>query len=547
MPRRLLLAALSLAAALAARPALACQVCAEPPAGVVVPDPPADAVFEGGAPGALLPGEKEWLSAVDRGRYEWVKGRLSDTRAQNSDEHLLTNAEVNLLLAVRTSERVAFLRERLKDGVLPPEFGGEAESLFWTRGALLDPEEQGQLRAMLFRRPPPKVGDPGFVEAGEAGAAGAAAGGAGAAAGTDSDAVLLGRLLDRVELRPGTDPRARTALLQAFDALVRTPTGREIAAEFVASSAAAVVQFGPVDGSTTVLQNGRRVLAASGGHAFINENPPRVVLNEHYLETDPDYRRVNLASTLGHELLGHSFTRHRAKSAGVSLHAQAAYRGDEADAGLTGWLVQTELGGRLDNGHMWNYLRDRELYHKTLESTMSYYSTTYSTAAMRDPIPQLNARLAALAPARRGVDELERNMIFWRGAIDHFVAVHRRRPGDFDSLRQGVQGSLAHVAYSRKNHDEIEARLRDEIKRLATPSADGFKAELRSLADSAFAAEHEARLARRLDRLREVTRGRSYEPAIPPVPGQITWEELIAMYEKDLQDNPGHWPAKGKK
>ena len=517
----------------------ACPTCELPPVSTPVSDPLAQAVFEAAAPGALLSEERDWLSALEGGRYEPVNGRLADRKAAVPAKHLLTNSAAWALLGRRATERTAVLRTLAKDGRLPATVRGEAVALFWLRGTLVSPEDQAFLReaALPKAKPEPGVGSFG---GGIKHAGGTPPAGGPAAAPTAQAAELLKALRSSLDIVPDADPRAVTAMNEALESLIKTPTGRELALEFTASGAKAKLEFGAVDNSATAVLNGRRILQASGGHTDTFENPPRVTLNRDYLDTDPDYRRVNMAATLGHELFGHAFEEQRSKKAGVSHDAVYYYRGDEAGAGLIGWLVQAELGGPLDNGHMWGYLADREKYHAKLQTTLPYYTTTLSTSEMRVPLRTLQGRVAPIETARKNARKYAAGMLSWRPTIEHLITVHGMDRARFSSLSEDIVSAVAWRDSHLKALDNINAHLTATIAQWKKPETAPALAQLGAASDSTYMRQAEERLAARATRLRGLVAGRTAEPAIPPVPGKITWEELYQMQDKDRQDNPGH-------
>lgn len=524
--------------------ASACPTCDAPAAFAPVADPPPSAVFEAAAPGALLPEERAWLLAQEDGRYAALDGRLADNKAPAPEAHLLTNSAAWTLLGRRASERTAALRALAKDGRLPEEARGEAVALFWLRGTLVSPEDRDFLRAATLPKGKPEAGAGGFASSPEDGEAGAAAEGAQAAAAAADQRDLLRELRASLDISPGSDPRAAAAMNEALESLLKTPTGRELAREFTASGARAKLEFGDVPNSTTVMMNGRRILQASGGHTQIGADPPVVTLNKHYLDTDPDFRRVNMAATLGHELFGHGFEIQRAKKAGLSVQTMLYYRGDEAGSGLVGWLVQAELGGALSNGHMWNYLADPERYHSALKTNLPYYSTTLSLAEMRAPVATLESRVGRVAKDRESSRAHAAGMVAWRGVIEHFVTIHGVDADGFSNLTEDIATAVVSNNSRQKTLDGIESRLTTHIASWKSPASAPTLKTLAAAAGSPYMLQAEGRLTARAARLRGLVAGRSAEPVVPPVPGKLTWADLHRMQDRDKKDHPEHWEKK---
>ena len=522
--------------------ASACPTCDLPPAASPIVNPAPENVFEAAAPGALLAGEQDWLLAREGGRYELINGRLSDRKAADPERHLLTNSAAWALLGRRTAERISALRSLVKDGRLPEDSRQEAVALFWTRGTLVSSVDSAFLREITRPKAPSAPNTAGLDErGGKLGGASLASGGVAAAATAAQDAELLKTLLASLELRPDVDPRAAPALNAALSDLVKTPTGREVAQQFLASGAKAKVEFGDVVNSTTAIVNGRRILIASGGNTDTKKHPPVVLLNRHFLDTDPDYRRVKLPAILAHELFGHALEQQRAEKAGVSFYALNHYRGDEANSGLIEWLLQTELGGPLDNGHMWSYLADPERYHADLKTNMPYYSTTLSTVEMRSPVAALEGRVAGIKAESVRARTIVAGMTIWRPVIEHFITVHNMERSRFSSVVEKIDAGVRWGDLHEKTLNDINAHLTATIAEWKGPASDMLKEDFLTAAYSPYMRESEQRLAVRAARLRGLVAGRKQEPSAPPIPGKILWEDLQRMLEQDRKDNPGHW------
>jgi hypothetical protein len=367
----------------------------------------------------------------------------------------------------------------------------------------------------------------------------------GSAAAADPDGLdakqraLLDGLLARVELKPGADPRAPAVLHQTFVTVVRTPTGAEMAARFIAENARAIVQFGGVQDSAVTIVNGKAVLLYSGGNTDTSKRPPVVSLNPGYLDADPAWRGSEMADTLGHEMFGHALERQRADKAGIT-DSLGHYRGDEANAGLLGWLIGVEAGGPTDNGHMWNYLRDPEEYHKTLETTMAYYAGTFSVEDMKDPLATLQARRDRVGQARERLKQQREVMDAWGPVVEHFVKIHGMRREDFGTITENIDRTDSYTATEDAELDRTERYIDTLSTHWRTDQAQELAAISRE-ADSPYYVGTEQRLQVLRERLKELTADRKPEPSIPPVPGRITWSQLAEMYEQDKKDHPEHW------
>jgi hypothetical protein len=350
---------------------------------------------------------------------------------------------------------------------------------------------------------------------------------------------LLNGLLSRVQVKPGADPRAPGLLHQTFVRLVRTRTGAEMAARFIGENARAVVQFGAMESAAVTVVNGKAVLLYSGGATDVYQHPPVVTLNSGYLNSDPTWRGPEMTGTLGHEMFGHALQSQRAATAGAS-DAYHHYRGDEANAGLIGWLIEMEAGGPADNGHMWTYLRDPEAYHRNLETMMAYYAGTFSVEELKDPLAALKARRGAIEAARQALHLRRDAMDVWRPVIDHFVNVHKMPSSSFSSMREDI----ARVDDYTKTQDVEFGNMTRYIDALSQHWRTDQAPELTRMkreAGSSYFAGTEARLKELRERVRQETANRRPEPSIPPVPGQITFDQLAEMLRKDQSERPDHW------
>lgn len=369
-------------------------------------------------------------------------------------------------------------------------------------------------------------------------AAAAAAAGAPGGAAPDQDADLLNRLFENVTVRPDADPRAAPALREAFATLLKSRTGRELVKDFVAEGAAASVGFETMDGAGVVEENGVLVTRGSGGYTQPDVDPPLVTLNRAFLDADAGFRRVELARVLAHEMLGHALEAQRVQSAGLAADALSYYRGDEGNASMIGWLVQTELGGRLINWSMWKYLEEPEHFYKGLELLEPDYALSLSPEQMSDPLPVWNGRLDRIPGERASLDDYERDLRRGQLIIRHFIADHGIAQSRFKNLSDDFSYEIGTgIPDNRKRLDKIEKVLRSTIRYSSTPEGRNLLANMRAAAGSAYVAGIEDRMDARAGRLRAEIGNRQRETAAPPDPNQITWDQLHQMWR---DDDPGH-------
>lgn len=369
-------------------------------------------------------------------------------------------------------------------------------------------------------------------------AAAAVAADAPGAAAPDQDADLLNRLFENVTVRPDDDPRAAPALREAFATLLKSRTGRELVKDFVAEGAAASVGFETMAGAGVVEENGILVTRGSGGYTQPDVDPPLVTLNRAFLDADAGFRRVELARVLAHEMLGHALEAQRIQNAGLSASALSYYRGDEGNASMIGWLVQTELGGRLINWSMWKYLEEPGRFYKGLELLEPDYALSLSPAQMSDPVPVWQGRLDRIPDERASLDDYERDLRRGQLIIRHFVDAHGIAQSRFKNLSDDFSYEIATgIPDNRARLDKIEKVLRSTIRYSSTPEGRSLLANMRAAAGSAYVNGIEDRMDARAGRLRAEIGNRKQETAAPPDPDQITWDQLHQMWR---DDDPGH-------
>jgi hypothetical protein len=489
-----------------------------------------DDLFDARTPGALQSGQQETILALESGRYTLQDGHFLDARATDPALSLLTNARVaELLSAGGTSiaplPAAAIPVGALPDRALPLAAKGATSNLNFDGGAA---------RGGDIRGPP----------------TGSVAAGSGAA---PDPAVLQAQFLTRLVFKG--NKQEREALSEAVTTLLKTRTGRDLAAQFVSERAAAEVTLATMENSATVMEKGRKVLSGTAGLTDTDKDPPKIELNRVYLETDPEYRRVALAGTLAHELFGHALEAQRAKKAGIPHAALYHYRGDEIGSRLIDWLVQTELAGKSVEGDPKEYLDDPEGYYRGLLTVDPYYIVTMSPAEMKNPLTTLRARrkllVADAASTAADIKEQEE----WRPVIAHFVSAHRIAKARFAPAEDELNAFLTWAYGHQKKIAGIRESLERVIKSWSSPEGAKEMKQVIDAGGSPYMSRLEAAAAsraRELRRLRaDVLSGRAPSSVIempdivitaPRAGGPpIDLTELSRMHQEDMKKNPGHW------
>lgn len=493
-----------------------------------------DDLFDARPADAFQPGQKEYLLRLENGRYALKDGRVLDARAGAP----LTEAKVAELLRAsgsritqsgddaaaalgETANRRALERIRRPPAAQTNFDGGAARS-----GGIRGPPLTGQARAV----------------------------GSAAAASADP-AVLQARLLQRLVFT-GT-PAEKAALSESVSTILQSPTGRRLAALFVAEQAGAEIKLTTIEHSKAVTEAGKKTVTGTAGMTDTEKVPPVVTISKAYLETDPEYRRLAMAGTLAHELFGHALEDQRARKAGLPHAAHYYYRGDEAGSRLIDWTIQTELAGKTVEGDPSKYLEDVEGYYAELVTTDPYYSITLSLAEMKNPTTTLKGRRAAVAAATAQSAEGRESMNEWRPIIDHYAAVHgvtreRLKPAE-EELTAYFAWADIHAVKLVQISEAIEGR----IKYWETPAGMKQKKEIIAASDSAYLKKYETTLAVRARALRRLRagppgggRGPSSEGPVLTMPtlvikgrrgDTLDLDALGVLYRDDLKKNPGHW------
>jgi hypothetical protein len=539
--RRALLAAL-LAASCSA-PAFSCSLCDNPPA-VPPQQLAADEPFDLRSPPGLLPEELESLLGAQSGRYKFKAPYLLDSQAVDPQRHLATTAQVQGLLKARAQDFVSSLRQKAAAGAVTGDDRKAALLLYWYRGPLLAPADQKFLAGLdptTLGKVPPTAG------LGQHPAAGEVLAGAGASAAIPGSAgadVFTAQFLRQVEL--AGDPEQQAALRQAVGTVLGTPTGRSLAQQFVATGAKARVSFTAYGNTELLNENGKTVLFGTHGETNAFQDQIEVTLNQDFMKTDPAFRQQYMAGTLAHELLGHGLESVKAKKAGVFDTYNAYYRDNESNARLVGWSVEAELGGKVYDSDMWSYLKDPEDFHRLLQVSHPYYSTTFTPEEAKDLLGTLGKRLAnaqaALAKIPQSIEDIKQ----WFPVIDHFVTVHHKARDLFhpaiETLDNFIDKSLPGQA---KNLQGIIDHLQATIAHFK--SADGAAAlkSLQTQFGQDFFAQEDTLNQSRRTHLEGLLQGRSPATFAPPPAGLIGLTELASLQSADApvcESNPFHAP-----
>lgn len=356
---------------------------------------------------------------------------------------------------------------------------------------------------------------------------------------------LYDRLLQRVTLDNRGSVDEKAALEAVMRSMLKSPTARKYAEQLIEEGVDAVVRFSEVEGSKVYEFDGRKIFYAPRAFTDWKDGKVEVRLNRDYLDSDPDYFREDAPPTLAHELLGHGLWYGRMAKSGLQelFHI---HENNETNAKLVGWLAAWELNKRFHDTFAWDYLADPARYLQGLKIRQPYYSVTYTTEQMADPVAALKARLAAAKDARSSYEQALANIASWAPIIDHFVAHHGVPAARFARLREDIEQRRGAYEGELANLAAIENAVTATIDYYQGPGA----AALAVLA-SAGSYPQLARLQDEVDQMTaELRAAVSAQPARAPLPAlpwpqdQIDWDGLRAMFQKDSKENPSHWRAR---
>ena len=368
-------------------------------------------------------------------------------------------------------------------------------------------------------------------------------------AGKGGSAKLGRRLLEKLEIDDHGNPAERRLLEKVVRRLMDSPTARRYTEDLLASGGRAKVSFEEVGGYRVVEEGGRRTFNGIFGETNFDGEIPHVRLNRQYLESDADFVMAHAPKALGHELLGH-----------VVYHAKAAvldlvwpfryYKDNETLSGLVEWIITAELGEKLSNGRMWQYLQSPDLYHRNLHVVAPFYAGTFDREEARDLEGTLLARRERVRREMRDGEEDARNWAHWKAIADHFALHHQASPQSLRTVRATIEASLENRRLGAQELAAIDSYVQHLLDALGQPDWKKWAAGFLQSMSHAFFTQVEEEVASLTRHLRDlVERRQAAEPAAPAAgpapaedgPRQITFDELGKMYRDDLARNPGHW------
>lgn len=472
--------------------------------------------------------------------------RTLDGKNIREGEGLLTLGGLLPLLQETSAAGVKELKKRKAEGGLTTEDWKEALRLLWERRLLLNKDDIAFLESLLKRAygKVPAKKEKGAAQ-GRAGAGKAALAKVSGTAGTPQDELYV-KLLDKLLLEDRGKPEELKALKETVAKMLQSSTAREIAAQFVATGAQVRVTYAKMEGSTLTEERGKKEFTGAGGLTYTGRQPILVELNEFYMQTSPD--RVENASILAHELLGHAFRSVQSKAKGLDK-VMNRYADDETNSRLLGWITQAELGGKLDSALSWSYMKDPAQYYASLGTAHAYYAQTFTRKGMEDPVKVLEGRLAK-------IEEYVKSYQGWRGrleddrkAIAHFTSdpghMKKDPPSTFNMVKIETDNRLDHyIPEWLTKWEDMGKKVQANIDYYKSPAGQADMAALQAAAQDPFFQGLDAEIVRLTKILKKSSQGRDEGAETappPPTPGQITREKLHEKIKEDRAQHPEHW------
>ena len=344
----------------------------------------------------------------------------------------------------------------------------------------------------------------------------------------EDKAQLLAELKKHVAMDDHGVPAERDAMDSMLARMMDSPTARELAVKFIKEDAKVKFTLEDMPGSTVVTVDGKKAVWGTRGFSSIDKAPPTVVLNKLFMQPDVDTG----AGTLAHEMLGHTFEKQRTSG---DLDGVYQYNNDEEEnARLIGWLVEAELNLKPDD-ETWAYMQDPDANTEYIKMMAPCYALTLTSEEMKDPVPVYTRRLA---DADKVAQNAVRNAKFrsnWTLIIGHFVGVsHKMDPAAFEARKEDIATGDKYFPIAQDNIKKIKEALQERITYFSSDEGKQFLAKLAKEADSDYFQKKDAQIMERREKLSGLMLGKTPDSfRAPPAVGQITWDQLVGIWEKD--------------
>lgn len=344
---------------------------------------------------------------------------------------------------------------------------------------------------------------------------------------------LAAELKKRITFDDHGNPAERAALDSMISRMMDSPTAREIAAKFINENAKVEISFEEMPESIVATVDGKKTIWGRRAYTQYTE-PTRVVLNKFYMQYDKDLGTGMLA----HEMLGHTLERHRG---GAALRDVQYYNANEEEnARLVGWLVATELNVKPED-EIWAYTQDPDANMEAIKTWAVDYALTLTSEEMKDPVTVYKRRLAG---ADKEAEQLSKERYGeWDKMADHFVSEHKMDPASFQTVKNVLSNAIKDLPRRQKLAMAIKDKLQGLLNSFSSDEGKAFLRRLSKESEDDYFKQKDAAILEWRKRLSSLlvgkTPGTSPEASSPPPPvGQITWEQLRELIEKDESSCP---------
>ena len=280
----------------------------------------------------------------------------------------------------------------------------------------------------------------------------------------------------------------------------------------------------------------------------------RVLIFEHadsgvQLEVDPiavTFSNVLLAKgaspwlvdAAAHEVLGHAVSSFQARRAGV-LPVWLKSADNELGASLIGRIVEAEAG--VDSGGMGQEdaaMASTQAFCEGMWLGRAGFPMDLSPEETLAPAEALQRHLDFMAEKLQRYQTAQDDARTWLRYAAHFIFVHNVREERLKKIWDDAQDSEADADQRR-----TELEQQGNILWFGLPEGLALRRKLAEPAAQRYLAAARAENLSLIERLRPLLahKPRAAAPAPDFPKGQISWDELSAMREKDLAENPGHW------
>lgn len=350
----------------------------------------------------------------------------------------------------------------------------------------------------------------------------------GASAGMPRE-TLKEALRQRIAFDDHGSEKERAGYERLLSKLMESPTARAEAEKFVNSDFQIKFSYVEMPSSYVASVNGRKEVRGDRGVTYTNKVPPEVQLNMSFLDCDVETG----VETFAHETFGHSVSASTLTGENRSINRYAVT--EEENARLIGWLVGAELRTPNDQ-EVWNYAANPDEAVGALAMVHPTYALKLTTSEMADPLPVYRERLAKAEELLANIPKQEGYVRDWDKIVDHFVKDHKIEESSFKSIRESLDNSRKSLPKRKQTLLKVKEAL---TERMAYFSSEEGKATLELLkkgSSAEFLRERDAEILanrKKLEGLLSGTTQQSSQP--PPIAGQITWDQLKVMLEKDRE------------